>query len=247
MAEKDIKHKLTTIFYADVVGYSRLTENDEIGTHRIVMAALDFATKSIKEMDGEVLRYAGDAILAEFASVSRAVDTAVTIQKQLMQQNSDVSENKQVQIRIGLNIGEVIIDRGEIYGSGVNLAARLESVAYVSSICISSGLFEQIKGKSDHLFVDGGLVELKNIAEPAQIYHWQESAHTDREDELSKDSTSNSEKPTLAVLPFDNMSADPEQEYFSDGITEDIITDLSKVSACLLSLEILHSPSKGKW
>jgi adenylate cyclase len=229
MPDEEITRKLAVIFYADVAGYSRLTEDDEVGAHRNVMAALDLATRVITESDGIVLRYAGDAILAEFNSATRAIDVAVKIQTMLIADNIDVHDEKKVQIRIGLNLGEVIIDRGEIYGSGVNLAARLESIAHPDGICISGALYDQIKGKTDLLFVNGGLKELKNIAQPTQIYHWQEQERTGKETDSKPESAMNESRPTLAVLPFENMSGDPEQDYFSDGITEDIITDLSKV------------------
>jgi adenylate cyclase len=246
MQETDITRKLITIFYADVVSYSRLTEADEIGTHHTVMAALDYVTKTISEMEGKVLRYAGDAVLAEFGSATRAVTVAVKIQKELIQQNIDVNNARKVQIRIGLNLGEVIIDRGEIYGSGVNLAARLESIAHATGICISSALYDLIKGKTDINFTDGGRVELKNIAEPAHIYHWQEALDTITNSETISESTSSNKHPTIAVLPFDNMSGDAEQEYFSDGITEDIITDLSKVSSLFIVARNSSFTYKGR-
>lgn len=156
MSEQVSKHKLTAIFYADVAGYSRLTGQDEMGTHNRVMDALDFASESINSGSGVVLRYAGDAILAEFSSVIAAVKAAITIQTELDSRNEGVAEDSKVQIRIGVNLGEVLQDRGEIYGDGVNLAARLESAAEPGGICISSSVYEQIAGKVDYDFKDGG-------------------------------------------------------------------------------------------
>ena len=134
MSEQTAIRKLTAILYADVVGYSRLTGGDELGTHRRVMDVLDLATESIKSGGGTVLRYAGDAILAEFSSVVAAVSAAVTIQIELDKRNEDVPTDNKVQIRIGVNLGEVLQDRGEIYGDGVNLAARLESAAQRNTV-----------------------------------------------------------------------------------------------------------------
>jgi adenylate cyclase len=246
MSDETITRKLTAIFYADVAGYSRLTEDDEVGSHRTVMAALDLASRTIAESDGIVLRYAGDAILAEFNSATRAIDTAVKIQTLLVAENIDLHDDKRVEIRIGLNLGEVIIDRGEIYGSGVNLAARLESIAQPSGICISGALYDQIKDKTDFLFVDGGLKEFKNISQPTQVYHWQAQEGTVIEASNDPEATMDDGRPTLAVLPFDNMSDDPEQEYFSDGITEDIITDLSKVSSLFVIARNSSFTYKGR-
>ena len=235
MSEQTAIHKLTAILYADVAGYSRLTGNDELGTHRKVMDTLDFATESISSNGGTVLRYAGDAILSEFSSVIAAVDVAARIQGELYRRNSAIPEDSKVQIRIGINIGEVLQDRGEIYGEGVNLAARLESSAKPGGICISRSTFDQVHGKIGLEFADQGMVELKNIEHPTQIYSWEPAQITESsvtaENTLSNTDTPVSSPPrqsTIAILSFENMSGDPEQEYFSDGITEDIITELSR-------------------
>jgi len=246
MPDTEITRKLSVIFYADVAGYSRLTEDDEIGSHRNVMAVLDLATGTITESGGTVLRYAGDAILAEFGSATRAIDVAVKIQTILIAENIDVSDDKRVQIRIGINLGEVIIDRGEIYGGGVNLAARLESIAQPSGICVSAALYDQIKDKIDVPFEDGGLRELKNIAQPTRVYHWQEQLQLKTRDSNVIEALTDNGNPSVAVLPFDNMSGDPEQEYFSDGITEDIITDLSKVSSIFIVARNSSFTYKGR-
>lgn len=246
MPDKEITRKLSVIFYADVAEYSRLTEDDEVGSHRNVMAVLDLATGTITESGGTVLRYAGDAILAEFGSATRALDVAVKIQTMLITENIDVSDDKRVQIRIGINLGEVMTDRGEIYGAGVNLAARLESIAQPSGICISAALYDQVKGKIDVPFEDGGLRELKNIAQPARVYHWQQQLQLKSIDSNAVEALTDNDNPSVAVLPFDNMSGDPEQEYFSDGITEDIITDLSKVSSIFIVARNSSFTYKGR-
>lgn len=233
MPKDTVSRKLTAILYADVVGYSRLTGDDELGTHRRVMDALDFATETIKCNRGRVLRYAGDAVLAEFSSVVAAADTAVAIQNELLSRNEDVPEGQQIHIRVGINIGEVLEDRDEIFGEGVNLAARLEAAAQPGGICVSAAVHDQIAGKVRIEFEDAGVTEFKNIAKPVHVYRWQpESAPTDRDHTSVSSSAADRlalpEKPSIAVLPFDNMSADPDQEFFAEGISEDIITELSK-------------------
>lgn len=219
------KHKLTAILYADVDGYTRLTGQDELGTHQRVMETLDYVSESIKSNGGEVLRYAGDAILSEFPSVVGAVNTAVYVQNELVKRNADQSKDSKVQIRIGLNLGEVLQDRGEIFGDGVNLAARLESIAPPGGLCISALAYDQVSEKVEIHFKDGGEERLKNIKAPIHVYYW----HPDFSgDTPLSDGPALPDKPSIAVLPLDNMSNDPEQEFFSDGITEDIITELSR-------------------
>jgi adenylate cyclase len=232
MVENSPGHKLTAILYADVAGYSRLTSQDEMGTHKRVMELLDYASDTIKQAEGTVLRYAGDAILAEFSSVLKLVQAAVDIQRELETRNTDFSAEDKVQIRIGLNIGEVLQDRGEIYGDGVNLAARLEAAAEAGGICISSAVYEQVKGKLEVRFVDAGEEVFKNIPEPVHVYRW----HPGRSSSSAREAPTGESKirPSIAVLPFTNMSGDPEQEYFADGISEDIITALSKIRSFLV-------------
>jgi len=247
VSDPTVSRKLAAIFYADVAGYSRLTGVDEEGTHRKVMDALDFTTATIKSGGGAVLRYAGDAVLAEFSSIVAAIEASSIIQIELGHQNRNLPEDRKVQIRIGVNLGEVMEDRGEIFGDGVNLAARLESTATPGGLCISSAVFEQIIGKVGLEFVDGGTETFKNIARPIHIYHWHPvtipGSLNDADTTIIADASplnsqnetkSRPEKPSIAVLPFANMSNDPEQDYFSDGITEDIITDLSKVSGLFI-------------
>ena len=224
MSEQSSKHKLTAIFYADVAGYSRLTSQDEMGTHKRVMEVLDYASDSIKQGEGAVLRYAGDAILAEFSSVLKVVETAMEIQRELGSRNAEIPVDEKVQIRIGLNLGEVLQDRGEIFGDGVNLAARLEAAAEPGGICVSSAVYEQIKGKLGIDFVDGGEEVFKNIPLPVRVYRWNPgSVVAESFTELALPS-----KPSIAILAFENMSNDPQQEFFAEGISEDIITQLSK-------------------
>jgi len=228
MIEQVSKHKLTAILYADVAEYSRLTGQDELGTHKRVMEVLDFTSETIKSGDGVVLRYAGDAILAEYPSVIAATKSAAFIQTELQERNQGVPDDSQVKIRIGINLGEVIEDRGEIFGDGVNTAARLESISNPGGLCISGLVYEQIKGKVDIEFEDCGKETLKNIAEPVRVFRWQPGSSRKSAENTNGKSVARI-IPSIAVLPFTNMSGDPEQDYLADGICEDIITALSKI------------------
>jgi len=230
MAEDRVVRKLAAIFYADVVGYSRLTGMDEEGTHRLVSSYLDEITRLIEGHGGRVLHYAGDAVLAEFASIVVAVTCAVEIQKDLGSRNKDLPEERKVQFRIGVNLGDVIVDEGEIYGDGVNIAARLESLAEPGGICVSRTVYNHIKGKVDLAFEDHGPQTMKNIAEPVHVYRIQSQKEKSVATPISSEfALSLPDKPSIAVLPFENMSGDPEQDYFADGITEDLITALSHI------------------
>ncbi|MGY8995542.1 MAG: adenylate/guanylate cyclase domain-containing protein, partial [Alphaproteobacteria bacterium] len=167
-----VTRKLVAVFYADVAGYSRLTGADEVGTHQRVMTMLDDVTARINEADGTVLRYAGDAVLATFPSVVLAVDTAGAIQTALANGNAEIDNDERVQIRIGINLGDVIEDRGEVYGDGVNLAARLEAAAEPGGICLSAGAHDQVEGKASITFTDGGSQNFKNIDKPVHVWRW---------------------------------------------------------------------------
>lgn len=232
MSEESYRHKLTAILYADVEGYSRLTSRDESGTHQRVMSVLDQASESISRAGGTVLRYAGDAILAEFSSVIRLVETAIHIQTALEGSSLENPGEDRVRIRIGLNLGEVLQDRGEIYGEGVNLAARLEAAADPGGICMSAAVYDQVKGKLEEQFVDGGEESFKNIKYPVRVFRWRPQTAAAAGRGSAADPVQY--RPSIAVLPFANMSGDPEQEFFADGITEDIITALSKIRSFLV-------------
>ena len=222
-----LSRKLAAILYADVAGYTYHTSMDEEGTHRRVMEMLDNVTSKINASGGTVLRYAGDAVLATFPSIVTAVDAGADIQTRIAHRNNDVADEERIQIRMGINLGDVIEDRGEVYGDGVNLAARLESASKHGGICISATAWEQCRGKCKVDFKDGGEHQFKNLGQPVCVYHWTPHSNTKDADNNS-DEIPKHDRMSIAVLPFTNMSGDSEQEYFADGITEDIITELSR-------------------
>ncbi len=228
--EDRLPRRLAAILYADVAGYSRLTGDDEDATHRTLSEYLDLIASTIESHGGKVMHYAGDAVLAKFDAVVDAMSAAVAIQDELKTRNEDVPDERKVQFRIGVNAGDVIEDRGDIYGDGVNVAARLEALAEPGSICISESVRTAVGKKLDLHYEDMGEQEVKNIAEPVRTYKVVMSADERPEvTESVKPALELPDKPSIAVLPFANMSNDPEQEYFADGIAEDIITALSHI------------------
>lgn len=220
--------KLAAIFYADVADYSRLTGQDEEGTHLRVMQVLDRVTDRIEASDGEVLRYAGDAVLATFPSVVRAVETAIDIQRQLDVDTRANDHKPAVRIRIGINLGDVIVDRGEVFGTGVNIAARLESAAEPGGICLSGAAHDHVEERVTESFTDGGEQSFKNIERPVHVWHWSPIEAPVTSEASTSAIQSMPAVPSIAVLPFENMSAEPDQAYFAEGMSEDIITELSK-------------------
>ena len=269
--EQTLPHKLAAILYADVEGYSRLTGADEAGTHRTLSAYLDLFAEIIKAHRGEVKHYAGDAVLADFTTVSDALNCAVEFQKASREKNETVPEAKRVKFRIGLNLGEVIVDRGEVYGNGVNVAARLETLAEPGGICISGAAHDAIGNKLPLAYEYLGEHEVKNIDSPVRAYRVNFTGQPTTVNKVAASPPAkkrshlsiaviaaliavagaiaiwqfNLKRPTvvaqaadpvlamptgpaIAVLPFTNMSGDPKEDYFSDGLTEDIITELAR-------------------
>ena len=223
-----MERRLAAILAADVVGYSRLMGEDEAGTLTALKALRkDIVAPAIAERKGRVVKLMGDGLLAEFTSVVEAVDCAVAIQVGLAARN-DAGEHRAVHLRIGINLGDVIVEGRDIYGDGVNVAARLEGLADPGGICISSTVHQNVRGKLDLAFDDMGAQQVKNIADPVHVFRVVLDASDVGVPALAADTLSLPDKPSIAVLPFTNMSGDPEQEYFADGITEDIITELSK-------------------
>jgi adenylate cyclase len=228
MAEKGFKRKLTAILSADVEGYSRLMDNDEEATVRTLTAFREVMNTLIQQHRGRVVDTTGDNLLAEFASAVDAVNCAVEVQQELAERNAELSEDRKMHFRIGINVGDVVEEEDRIYGDGVNIAARVESLSEAGGICISGTAYDQVKNKLHFRFEYEGEQIVKNISEPVRVYRVRRKTEVDIP-EMSKN-LKLPDKPSIAVLPFLNMSGDPEQEYFSDGISEDIITDLSKLS-----------------
>jgi adenylate cyclase len=221
MSTQEVKRKLAAILSADVKGYSRLMGEDEKGTVRTLNAYKEVMTGLIQHHHGRVVDAPGDNLLAEFASVVDAVECAVEIQKELKTRNGELPENRRMEFRIGINLGDVIQEGDNIYGDGVNITARVQSLAEGGGICISGTTFDQVEKKLGLGFEYLGEQTVKNIARPVRVYRV--AIETPVAHLMAAD------KPSIAVLPFINMSGDPEQEYFSDGITEDIITALSRL------------------
>jgi len=222
MAEERTQRRLAAVLAADVVGYSRLMEQDETGT----LTALKARRKEVLEPlvahhRGRIFKVTGDGVLVEFASAVNAVECAAELQHAMAAANSGLPEDRRIVLRIGINLGDIIVEGGDRYGDSVNIAGRLEGMAEPGGILVSGTIYDQARNRVKVGFEDLGILSLKNIAEPVRGYRvtgmpqvWVAAPKL--------------EKPSVAILPFDNMSGDPEQQYFSDGITEDIITELSR-------------------
>ncbi len=229
MAGQHAKRRLAAILAADVVGYSRLMSVDEAGTLAALKAYReDLIDPKIAEYGGRVVKLMGDGALAEFPSAVHAVQCATEVQQNLAERYANTPGQPQILFRIGINLGDIIIDGDDIYGDGVNVAARLEGLAAPGGICIASSIYEQLEGKLDIVFEDGGKHQVKNIPRSVHVWRWRPSGAVAAQAAQHSAAPPPSDKPSIAVLPFENMSGDPEQGYFSDGVTEDIITELSR-------------------
>ena len=228
---KGIQRRLAAIVSADVVGYSRLMGADEAGTHSRLKARFsELVEPKIAEHGGRVVKLMGDGLLAEFPSVIGAVNWAVEVQTKVGELNTDEPDEQRIDYRVGVNLGEVIIDGDDIFGDGVNVAARLQEISEPGGVCISEKVHAEVRGKLDFEFAGGGSQSLKNIAEPVHVWRWPSVGRVSNQlsgiEQVGQ--LSLPDKPSIAVLPFDNMSDDPEQEYFADGIAEDVITALAR-------------------
>ena len=246
MAHDQPNRRLAAILAADVVGYSRMMGADEAGT----LAALKqhretVFNPAVAEHNGRVFKLIGDGTLVEFGSVVDAVNCALAIQRALKAQGGEGG----IVLRIGVNLGDVIIEGDDMYGDGINVAARLEPLAEPGGVCVAAIVNESVGNRIDVAFRDAGAVSVKNIARPVRVWKWHpddDAAAARPTPAAAPSAKPKPEQPSIAVLPFDNMSGDPEQEYFTDGVTEDIITDLSKVSGLLVIARNSSFTYKGK-
>lgn len=286
MAEERVQRKLTTILATDVEGYSRLMSADEETTLKTLKSYREIIDGLISRHDGRIFGTAGDSVVAEFGSTVEAVRCAMSIQEDLRVHNAELIEDLRMMFRIGINVGDVMVENENLFGDGVNVAARLESIAEAGGICISRSVFDQVKNKLSIGFEDIGPQKVKNIPEPVPAFRvvvdpvsvattidtpttaprwrmtaiaavvvilavggiawWQLWGPVVEPASIDKIAINVPDKPSIAVLPFTNMSGDKQQEYFSDGITEDIITGLSKISGLLVKSRTSTKKYKGK-
>ncbi len=232
MAQREVQRRLAAIVSADVVGYTRLTEADEVGTHARLRARFKALIEpKIGDQGGRVVKLMGDGLLAEFPSVVDAVNWAVEVQAKVAELSAEEPDKQRIEYRVGVNLGDVIVDGDDIYGDGVNVAARLQEIAEPGGVCISEKVRAEVRGKVGVAFADGGAQAVKNITDPIRVWRWspgQAEAPSTAEQVNAGAPLPLPDRPSIAVLPFDNMSSDAEQDYFADGITEDIITELSR-------------------
>jgi adenylate cyclase len=226
MARQRVERRLAAILAADVAGYSRLMGVDEAGTARRLRDHLAAMRPILRKHDGRIVKTMGDGVLVEFPSVVAAVECAIKIQKLMARRNAKLTADQRVLYRIGINLGEVLVEGDDILGDGVNIAARLEGIAEPGGICLSRSAYEQVKGKIDTQYADMGEQRLKNIAEPLQVFRVVVGSAAAPQ---APPALPLPDRPSIVVLPFMNLSDDPEHAYFADGVTEDITTALSRL------------------
>jgi adenylate cyclase len=237
--------RLAAIFVADVAGYSRLIGADEEGTlERLKAHRRELIDRKIAEHQGRIVKTTGDGLLVEFASPVKAVRCAIDVQRGMVDRNADVPPEHRIEFRIGINLGDVIVEEGDIYGDGVNVAARLEGIAEPGAVYISRAVRDFVRDQSEIVLEDLGERPLKNIAKPVRVFRIGTPDRAVGAPQAGSPPVPH--KPSIAVLPFANMSGDAEQEYFSDGMTEDLITDLSRVSGLFVIARNSSFAYKGR-
>jgi adenylate cyclase len=226
-----VERKLAAVFAADIAGYSRLMGEDEEGTHAAVTELRRAViAPQIDDHHGHIVKLTGDGFLAEFASVVDAVRCAVEIQRRMAGRNEGAPADRRIEFRIGINIGDIIVEADDIYGEGVNLAARLEALAEPGGVWVSRVVRDQVRDKLNVAFEDMGERQVKNIVRPLRVYRVRgTTVATEPVPARAEPALPFPDKPSIAVLPFQNMIGDPEQEYFADGIVEEITTALSRI------------------
>ncbi|HZD41023.1 MAG TPA: adenylate/guanylate cyclase domain-containing protein, partial [Terriglobales bacterium] len=250
MEMPSVERRLAAVLAADVVGYSRLMEVDEAGTlARLNTVRLELIEPAITKCKGRIIKTTGDGMLVEFQSVTEALRCATDFQERMARRNRDMPASRSLLYRIGINIGDVIVEGDDIFGDGVNVASRLESLAEPGGICVSAAVRDQVGDRLEVTYEDLGDQHVKNIARPIRVFKVLLKAQSGN---LATDSTASTpqqtsaKKPSIAVLPFVNMSGDSEQEFFSDGLTEDIITELSRFRELLVISRNAVFVHKGK-
>jgi len=251
MEEQSVERRLAAILAADLVGYSRLMEADEVGTlARLKTIRLELIDPAIAKCKGRLIKTTGDGMLVEFQSVTEAVRCAVEFQQSMARRNHDMPASRSLLYRIGINLGDVIVEESDIFGDGVNVAARLESMAEAGGICISAAVRDQVGDKINVGYEDLGEQQLKNINRPIRVFkillNGQISEASSQGSAGKSTPSVSARKPSIAVLPFVNMSGDPEQEFFADGLTEDILTELSRFRELLVISRNAVFTHKGK-
>jgi adenylate cyclase len=229
MSEERVKRRLTTILAADVAGYARLMRANEEETLRSLTSCRSMVDQLIDQHKGRIVNTAGDSVLAEFASAPEGVACALAIQQANADVNANLPNDRRMLLRIGVHLGEVMVQGGDLYGDAVNVAARLQSLAYPGGICVSSAVRSQLSGDMVGAITDAGRRQVKNIADPVHVFRVANLGEP-----RVAPTTLVDDKPSIAVLPFTNMSNDPEQEFLADGIAEDVITTLSRYPSLLV-------------
>ena len=244
-----MERRLAAILAADVVGYSRLMGANEVGTlNALNHRRTEVIEPRIAGSNGRVVKLTGDGILAEFPSVVDAVECALAVQREMKSRNVEIPEDRRIELRIGIHLGDVIVEDGDLFGDGVNVAARIESVGRPGGVAVSAAVKDNVGNRLDVAFEDMGEHQLKNIAKPIRVFNVgaPQPAPAKGAAAPAVAEAEAEAKPSIAVLPFNNMSGDPEQEFFSDGIAEDIITDLSKISGLFVVGRNTSFTYKGK-